>query len=315
MAQLKIEYRNTEKVYPYANNARTHSDTQVEQIAASIKEFGFTNPVLIDESDTIIAGHGRVMAAKLLGLEKVPCIKLSNLSERQKRAYILADNKIALNSGWDFEKLSDELSLLAETEYDLSLTGFAEDELDALLKADSSILPDQFGQPERIQVSPHTRVVSGGNTEDDHVPESPDTGASVSRVGDVWVLSSHRLMCGDSTNVQHVAALMAGKKADMVFTDPPYNVKISGIGSGNNSVISSHGEFVMASGEMDQTEFTNFLKKIFTNLASNSKDGAIHFVCMDWRHMQEVLDASAAYSQQGGGGEVLVGSQTANSLE
>jgi len=198
----QIEARSIDSLIPYANNSRTHSDAQVSQVAASIKEFGFTNPVLIDEQGGIIAGHGRVMAAKKLGLAEVPCIVLDGLSEAQKKAYIIADNKLALNSGWDADMLKVEMERLGELGFDLSLTGFDDIELGELL-----------GEPEQIE----------GLTDEDEVPEAPETPVSV--LGDVWLLGNHRLMCGDSTSIDAVEKLMDGQKADMVFTDPPYGMK------------------------------------------------------------------------------------------
>jgi len=201
----QIEARSIDSLIPYANNSRTHSDAQVSQVAASIKEFGFTNPVLIDEQGGIIAGHGRVMAAKKLGLAEVPCVVLDGLSEAQKKAYIIADNKLALNSGWDADMLKVEMERLGELGFDLSLTGFDDIELGEL-----------FGEPEQIE----------GLTDEDEVPEAPETPVSV--LGDVWLLGNHRLMCGDSTSIDAVERLMAGQKADFVLTDPPYNQEIDG---------------------------------------------------------------------------------------
>lgn len=318
MAKLKVVYKSTKELVPYAMNARVHSEHQVELIARSIEEFGFVNPVLIDGSNTIIAGHGRLMAAARLGMDQVPVIMLDYLSERQRRALVLADNEIASKASWDMEKLSQELSALADDEYDLSVIGFDEQELDAILRDDAGILPEGFGQPSTITIPEHqrrTETVRNGLTDDDkqlQTPQQPTT-----RRGDVWILGNHRLVCGDSTNPDDVAILMRGEVADMVFTDPPYNVKISGIGSGNeNSVISKHGEFVMASGEMSEDEFTEFLRKVFNNMVASSRDGAIHYVCMDWRHMMEVLKASDAYGNiRNGGGGVLAGSQTADRVE
>ena len=200
----QIEARSIDSLIPYANNSRTHSDAQVSQVAASIKEFGFTNPVLIDEQGGIIAGHGRVMAAKKLGLAEVPCVVLDGLSEAQKKAYIIADNKLALNSGWDADMLKVEMERLGELGFDLSLTGFDDIELGELL-----------GEPEQL---------TEGLTDEDAVPEIQDV--PVSKIGDVWILGNHRLMCGDSTSIDAVEQLMAGQKADMVFTDPPYGVSI-----------------------------------------------------------------------------------------
>jgi DNA modification methylase len=189
---------------PYARNSRTHSDEQVAQIAASIKEFGWTNPILIDGEKGIIAGHGRLKAAMRLGLEEIPAIELSHLTEIQKKALIIADNKLALNAGWDNELLSLELEELELEGLDLSLTGFGEEEISAL-------------KPE---------VVNEGLTDEDAVPEPPPE--PITKPGDIWILGKHRLMCGDSTSVDAVDKLMQGKKADMVFTDPPYGVNYEG---------------------------------------------------------------------------------------
>jgi len=198
--KLQITYRPLEKLIPYANNSRTHSDAQVAQIAASIKEFGFTNPVLVDEEGGVIAGHGRILAARTLGMGQVPCITLAGLTKAQRRAYVIADNKLALNAGWDNELLSLELDDLAGLGFDVGLTGFTQDEIDAL----------------------RPQVLEPGLTDDDAVPEVQ--AEPVSKPGDVWILGKHRVMCGDSTILDAVETLMAGQKADMVFTDPPYNV-------------------------------------------------------------------------------------------
>jgi DNA modification methylase len=189
---------------PYARNSRTHSDEQIAQIAASIKEFGWTNPILIDGDKGIIAGHGRLKAAMRLGLEEIPAIELSHLTEIQKKALIIADNKLALNAGWDNELLSLELEELELEGLDLSLTGFGEEEISAL-------------KPE---------VVNEGLTDEDAVPEPPPE--PITKPGDIWILGKHRLMCGDSTSVDAVDKLMQGQKADMVFTDPPYGVNYEG---------------------------------------------------------------------------------------
>lgn len=197
---LSIDYVPTTDLLPYAMNSRTHSDEQVAQIAASIKEFGFTNPILIDEAAGIIAGHGRLMAAKKLKLTEVPTITLEGLTEAQKKAYVIADNKLALNAGWDTEALTAELRRLQELEFDLDLIGFDSDELAQLL------------EPEQVE----------GLTDEDDVPDVPETPVTVE--GDIWVLGNHRLMCGDSTSIDAVDKLMDGARADMVFTDPPYGV-------------------------------------------------------------------------------------------
>ena len=196
--------KRVEELIPYSRNSRTHSDAQVAQVAASIREFGFMNPVLVDAENNIIAGHGRVLAARKLGLEEVPCVLHDHLTETQRKAYILADNRLALNAGWDDDLLRIELDELGELGFDLELTGFSLDEIDEL-------------QIEEIE---------DGLTDEDAVPELADEPVSV--LGDVWLLGKNRLMCGDSTSIDAVEKLMDGQKADMVFTDPPYNVAIKG---------------------------------------------------------------------------------------
>ena len=203
--QPSIDMIATDKLVPYARNSRTHTDEQVAQIAGSIKEFGFTNPVLIDGEGGIIAGHGRVLAARKLDLAEVPCIKLDHLTEAQKRAYVIADNKLALNAGWDDEMLAIELGELGDLGFDLSLTGFSMDEI------------------EELQAEPEPEE---GLTDEDAVPEVQDD--PVTKLGDVWLLGRHRVMCGDSTIIDDVDRLMGGNKADMVWTDPPYNVNYEG---------------------------------------------------------------------------------------
>lgn len=257
---------------PYTNNARVHSRKQIRQIANSIRRFGFTNPVLVSDDGEIIAGHGRVMAAKELGIDAVPTIKLSHLSAEERRAYVLADNKLALNAGWDQDMLAIEFQALIDLDFDLSLTGFSLAEVDLSLD----------GAKER---SPEDR-----DDAVDYVPEVP--AHPVSRRGDLWLLGRHRLICGDARSVPTVERLMGGLHADLVFTDPPYNVAIDGNVCGLGSV--RHKEFAFASGEMSRAEFTRFLTETLGNAASVLKDGAIAFVCMDWRHMRELLDAGEA---------------------
>jgi ParB-like chromosome segregation protein Spo0J len=212
----QIESIATADLIPYARNARTHSESQVAQIAGSIQEFGFTNPVLIDSTNGIIAGHGRVMAAQKLGLQSVPCIRLGHLSEVQKRAYILADNRIALNSGWDDAMLEVELAELHADEYDLGLLGFDADELSKLMGYD---------MPAETPVE----------VKEDEVPEPPAD--PITKPGDLWILGEHRLLCGDSTKAEDVARLMAGVKANCILTDPPY-----GIGIASNPVRQKHAK-------------------------------------------------------------------------
>jgi len=195
----------------YENNSRTHSDEQIAQIVASINEFGFTNPLLINPDNRIIAGHGRLMAAESIGIDEVPCIVLEGLTESQERAYVMADNQLALNAGWDFEMLKIELSDLKEMDFDIDLIGFDGDFLDGLL-------------------APETKE---GLTDDDAVPDAPDE--PITKEGDVWLLGNHRLMCGDSTSIDAVEKLMQSNKADMIFTDPPYGVDYKGIKNDNRS--------------------------------------------------------------------------------
>jgi DNA modification methylase len=208
---MKIENISIDRLIPYARNSRTHSDEQVAQVAASIKEFGFTNPVLIDADGGIIAGHGRVLAARKLALADVPCIRLSHLSEAQKRAYVIADNKLALNSGWDEEMLALEFKDLQSMGFDLELTGFDLGDIDELMA--------------QLDATPE------GNTDAD---ETPAVQAEVvSKLGDVWLLGKHKIMCGDSTSSVAVNSLFDGKKADMCFTSPPY-------GAGNVAKLRDH---------------------------------------------------------------------------
>jgi len=252
---------------PYANNPRTHSKKQIRQIADSIEEFGFTNPVLTDGSGNIIAGHGRIEAARLLGMTDIPVLKLENMSEAQKRAYIIADNKLAENAGWDTELLVIELQGLLDLniDFDIELTGFETGEIDVLLASETA-------------------------AESETVPLPETDGPAVSRPGDLWLIGKHRLLCGDALNPDDWQVLMGKDKAQMIFVDPPYNVPIAGHVSGLGAV--RHREFAMASGEMSQDAFTEFLRRSFRNLVRFSSDGAIHFICMDWRHMREVLDAA-----------------------
>lgn len=208
---MKIETLKTAELIPYARNTRTHSEAQVAQIAGSIREFGFTNPVLIDAENGIIAGHGRVMAAQKLGIDKVPCIRLAHLTDTQRRAYIIADNKLALNAGWDEEMLALELGELGDLNFDLSLIGFDDAELGDIMAETTE-----------------------GETDPDEVPEPPVDPVTV--LGDVWVMGKHRLLCGDSTNPKNVEIVTSGKNFDLCFTSPPYALGKSASLSGNKSI-------------------------------------------------------------------------------
>ena len=257
---------------PYTRNARTHSKKQIKQIAASIERFGFTNPVLVSDEGEIIAGHGRVEAAKLIGWKMVPTIALSHLSETERRAYVLADNKLALNAGWDKEILAIELQALSDLNFDVELTGFSLAEIDLVIDEAGEADPDGIDAPEEaVEFA---------------------TGRPVSRSGDLWQLGRHKLLCGDARSAIDFEALLGKEEVDLVFTDPPYNVKIDGNVCGLGSV--KHREFAFASGEMSQSQFTGFLSDTLGNAASVMRDGAIAFVCMDWRHMGELLSAGTS---------------------
>lgn len=243
MADFQTIKLKTTDLIPYARNSRTHSDEQVNQIASSIKEFGFTNPVIVDEDNGIIAGHGRVMAAKKLGIDEVPCIQVTGWTEAQKKAYVIADNKLALNAGWDMEMLKVELEELQELNFDLDLTGFGADEL-------TDLFPPE---PEE------------GLTDEDAVPDVPEKPVSIE--GDIWLLGEHRVMCGDSTDAGSVALLMDGQKADQLVTDPPYNVDYEG----------SDGQKIK-NDKMDNDKFRLFLFNAFSVAFDNIKAGASFYI-------------------------------------
>lgn len=267
--RLKITYRKVGDLKPYAGNARTHSEKQIDQIAASIRQFNFVNPVLIDADDGIVAGHGRVAAARKLGFDEVPVIELAHLSEAERRAYVIADNRLAELAGWDREILAIELQALSEMEldFDLEVTGFETAEIDLLLD-------DDVGERDPADVVP-----------------APVAGPAITRLGDVWQLGRHKLICGDALDPATYRRLMGDERARAVFADPPYNVKIDGHVCGSGKV--KHREFAMATGEMDKAGFTSFLRDALAAMAEVSLDGAIHFVCMDWRHMGELSAAGA----------------------
>ena len=271
-ATPKIEMLAVTALRPYRGNARQHSKRQVRQIADSIERFGFTNPVLISDDGEILAGHGRVIAAKELGLEAVPTVKLSHLSAEERRAYVLADNKLALNAGWDTEILALELQALIDLDFDVTLTGFSLAEIDLTL--------------DQAQEASVTTTDSSA----DQIPELPEV--AVTRQGELWQLGRHRLLCGDARSPAGIARLMAKETADLIFTDPPYNVPIDGHATGLGKT--RHREFAFASGEMTREQFAEFLRTTLSNAATVAKDGAIAFICMDWRHMGELLDAGEA---------------------
>ena len=245
---IKVIYKPTEDLIPYARNSRTHSDEQVAQIAASIKEWGWTTPILVDETGGIIAGHGRLLAARKLKMEQVPTIEAAGWTDAQKRAYVIADNKLALNAGWDNELLALELGELGDIGFDLELTGFTDEEIKALM-------PVQLEE---------------GLTDEDATPAVPETPVTV--LGDVWLLGRHRLMCGDSTSIEQAEKLMDGVKADMVFTDPPYNVAYEGGGEKNKL-----GK--IKNDDMSDESFEQFCRDVFATYHAVMKPLACIYVC------------------------------------
>ena len=259
-SRLEVIYRPLSDLVPDPRNARTHPKRQLEQIKASIAAFGFTNPILADPEGNIIAGHGRLQAARSMGLTEVPVITLTGLSDAQKRALRIADNKIALNAGWDVEILQVELRELAaiEVDVDLTLTGFSTGEIDVILSSSSD--------PDDEVVPP--------------IPTSPRT-----KPGDIWILGEHRVGCGDGRDTAFLQRVIgAGARVDAAFLDPPYNVRIGG----HAVAAGSHREFAMASGEMSEVEFRTFLTDTLGAAVGVSREGAVHFVCMDWRHMDSL---------------------------
>ena len=257
---LNIEYLKRDQLIPYINNSRTHDARQVKQIAGSIKEFGFTNPLLIDEDGGIIAGHGRLMAADLLGIDEVPTITLVGLTEAQRKAYVIADNQLALNAGWDLDSLKVEIDRLTELDFDVDLLGFEDDFLASLLDEPAE-----------------------GLTDEDAVPDAPENPVTVE--GDVWILGNHRLMCGDSTSIDAVDKLMDGHKADMVFTDPPYNVGFNGR-SGKHDVIKNDA--------LEKGEFDSFIGEICQII--KTIDPQVYYVWCNWKfyaQLQGRLDYKA----------------------
>jgi DNA modification methylase len=259
-----------DKLTPNGRNARAHSRKQIRQIADSIAAFGFVVPILIDDDGAIIAGHGRYAAAQLLDLREVPAIKVTGLSEAKRRALALADNRIAESAGWDRELLAIELPELAEIliveGLDVSITGFSAIEIDQLAL--------DFEQD--------------ASDPDDAIDPEWTTAAPISKPGDLWELGKHRLLCGDGRNADDLARLMGDECASMAFLDPPYNVRVCDI-VGRGQV--KHAEFAMASGELSRTEFVAFLKSTLAQAAAVSENGAVHYVCMDWRHIGELIEA------------------------
>jgi DNA modification methylase len=272
LRDLAVEQHKVSNLLPNSRNARLHSKRQVHAIAESIRQFGFTTPILVDDDGMILAGHGRLQAAKLLGLDRVPVITISALTDAQKRALVLADNKLAERAGWDRELLAVELGelsiLLPDLGLSVELTGFEVGEIDSIL----------------ADVEEH----KAASPDDDLVPV-PET--SVTQPGDLWLLGRHRLLCGDARDRRALDQLLGEDRADMVFSDPPYNVSIARHARGRGQ--RRHREFAMASGEMSGPEFMTFLQAALSHAAACSRDGALHYWCMDWRHLRELLTTSA----------------------
>ena len=273
--KLLVNYVAINSIFDYKLNPKTHEEKQIQQIARSIERFGFNNPILIDEKSEVIAGHGRLAAARLLKLDDVPVICLSHLSEVEKRAYRIADNRLSENGQWNTDLLKlefseiEKLALNLEDELDLDITGFDFKEIDVLLAEDKpSVKADQ-----KLNSIPY-------------VSENE----IVSQYGDIWLLGKHKIICGNSLKEETYQHLFENIKANMVFTDPPFNVKIQGhvCGSGQTK----HKEFAFASGEMNVAEFISFLKTSMANIAKHSVENSVHYICMDWRHISELLSAS-----------------------
>lgn len=266
---LKVRTQPLADLRANPRNARTHSPEQIRKIAESIARFGLVNPLLVDAGNMVIAGHGRLAAARLLGLTQVPTLRIDHLSEADKRAYVIADNRLAELAGWNKSILAIEFQELLALDFEIELTGFDTKAADIIIDGEAGCEPDD---------------------------EIPDPQPAVSQRGDLWILGEHRLLCADALDPLCYRAVLNGDVADVVFTDPPYNVPIQGHVSGLGAA--RHREFAMASGEMSQQAFRDFLAKVCGNLADHSADGSIHFICMDWRHVGEALAAGmSVYSE------------------
>jgi DNA modification methylase len=271
IADLQIVDRRIDELKPDPGNPRLHGKKQIRQIAASIEAFGFNVPILIDREGKIIAGHGRLLAGRELGWSEVPTLCLDHLSPAQARAFMIADNRLTEISTWDDRLLAEQLKDLSLTglDFDIEVIGFEVGEIDLRIASldDASELADD---------------------PDDGVPHASED-APISRLGDLWLLARHRVLCGSALNAEAFATLMGEERAAAVFTDPPYNVPIDGHASGLGAI--HHRPFPMASGEMDRTQFIAFLSQACRNLAAFSRDASLHYLCMDWRHLDEMLAA------------------------
>ena len=265
-----IEYLETNTLTAYQNNPKLHPQKQVAQIASSIKQFGFINPIIIDQKKEIIAGHGRFEAAKLLKLERVPAILVDHLSKEEVQAYRLADNQLTLNSGYDDELLKIELFDLSkiDLDFDLEITGFETAEIDIILDESTSDNPE------------------------DIIPELP-IGPTITKVGDIWILGNHRLICGDALQEKTYKQVLETTVAHIAFLDPPYNVPIDGFVGGKGKI--KHREFAMATGEMSPKEFKIFLEGFISQLIKFTEDGSLHYICMDWRHIDALIQVGKEF--------------------
>jgi DNA modification methylase len=278
LASLTIKQQPIAALQLDPRNARIHTPRQIRQIAKSIEAFGFNVPVLVDHTGKVLAGHGRVLACQTLGWESVPAIELAHLTPAQARAFAIADNRLTETSSWDDALLAESLRELAAAElnFDIEATGFTMGEID--IRVEESIAP-----------------ASSKSDPADQVPIMP-SGRPVSTLGDVWQLGRHRLLCGNALDPEVYALLLEGKQAQMVFTDPPYNVPIHGHVGGKGAI--QHREFAMGVGEMNAAEFIAFLSNTFRLLAQHTDSGSIHFICMDWRHSHEMTVAgNASYTE------------------
>src|SRR5215472_2908057 len=269
---LIVVYRPTDQLKLDPANPRRHSKKQVRQIANSIEVFGFNVPILTDRFGNVIAGHGRWLAAKLLGMTEVPTLCLDHLTQAQARAFMIADNRLTENSVWDDRLLAQQLQSLSllGLDFDIEVTGFEMGEID-------------------LRIASLDEPCDPSDDPADALPDAPNS-APVTKIGDLWRLGHHRVLCGNALDAAAFAALMGGDRAAMGFTDPPYNVEIDGHVGGRGAI--HHRPFPMASGEMDRPEFTAFLRAAFRNLGEFSSDGSLHHVCMDWRHIEEVMAAA-----------------------
>jgi DNA modification methylase len=269
---MSIVYRAIETLKPDPANPRRHSKKQLQQIAESIRAFGFNVPILVDRDGNVIAGHGRLLACGELAITEVPTLCLDHLTRAQTRAFMIADNRLTEIATWDDRLLAEQLRdlSLSGLDFDIEVTGFEIGEID-------------------LRIASLEGTSAGDEADPADVLPEVAAGPAVSNLGDVWVLGRHRVLCGNALELDALAALMGEERASMVFTDPPYNVRIEGHASGLGTI--HHRPFPMASGEMDKAEFTDFLGRALRNLAAFSGDGSLHYVCMDWRHLDELLAA------------------------